>query len=136
MLRILIALGKITLKIKRTAASKRSCNHPSCWQTRQLKTIPTELRYKIAVEEKIFVPSQGLACPIHINGDTWEQANQLIESEHSEFTDAYIADMFKLLSNPPSKYTTKESRMYFTAGIIIFFTDKTYLIIQTAMTRK
>lgn len=57
---------------------------------------------------------------IHINSDTWEQVNQLIESEDSEFKNEYITDMFELLSDPPLKEgTTKESRMYCAALIVI-----------------
>lgn len=101
------------MNIKRTAATKRKCNHPSCWQTKKLKTIPIELRYKIAVDEKVFVPSNAVACQNHINSDAWKNVNQIIESESSEYSKQYLVDMFDLLSNPPSKISeTKESRMY------------------------
>lgn len=105
---------KIQLKIKRTAASRKSCNHPMCGVTRSLKTIPKEKRYQIAVTEGVFIPPNTLACCNHIEIEAWKNVNAFITSEHSDFTKKNIEDMFDLLSNPPVKAgESKESSVYF-----------------------
>lgn len=109
----IIALGSITLKIKRTSSSNRSCNHPLCGLTRNLKMIPKEMRYQIAIDENVFIPINARACSRHISIEAWRNVNTLIVSEEANFTKDYLEDMFKLLSKPPIKtVASKESSMH------------------------
>ena len=55
-------LEKISLNIKRTAASRRKCNYPKCKNKQNLSRIPKELRYQIAIEERVFIPFNVNAC--------------------------------------------------------------------------
>lgn len=96
-------IEKIRLQIKRTGATKGRCNHPLCGVSKHLKVIPQEMRYQIAVEEKVFIPRLAVACSNHIEISTWENVNHLIESDDFQFTKEYLEDMYKLLSNPPAK---------------------------------
>lgn len=106
-------LEKICLKIKRTAASKRKCNFPTCKEKEHLKTIPKEHRYRIAVEENVFIPHLAVSCVNHIEVNAWKQVAQLIE-DNADYTKQYLEDMFQLLSKPPTKIgEAKESSMYF-----------------------
>lgn len=103
---------KIELKIKRTAASRRSFNHPMCGVTRNLVTISKEKRYQIAISEGVFIPLHAVACYNHIEIDSWKNVKELIVPEYSQFTKNYIEDMFELLTNPSVKSgASKESSM-------------------------
>lgn len=103
----------INLKIKRTAESKRSCNHPLCVITTRLTQIPKEMRYRIAVEHKVFIPMNAVVCCNHILSETWLDVNECITSEKCKFTEKHLEEMFQLLSNPPPKTgVSKESSTY------------------------
>ncbi|XP_031622973.1 uncharacterized protein LOC116340560 [Contarinia nasturtii] len=100
----------IHLKIKRTGATKRNCNHPLCGITTRLATIPKEIRYRIAVDYKVYIPSSSVACGNHIQSESWMNVNAIITSEESKFTKQHLEEMFSLLSNPPAKtIISKES---------------------------
>lgn len=108
---IFITLEQIALTIKRTAATKRKYNHPLCGVTRSLHRIPIDIRYRIAVEESVFIPFQSVACTNHIEAESWSNVNSFITPEQY-FTKSLLEDLFQLLSNPPAKNSTsKESSM-------------------------
>lgn len=89
------------------------CSHPQCGVTNQLHKIPKNFRYKITIEEGVYIPPNAIACNNHIEVAVWKNVNLLIESEH-EFTKGFIEDMFKLLSKPSTKSgAPKESSMNF-----------------------
>lgn len=102
------------LSIKRTAVSKRRCNYPSCWHTNGLTNISREMRYRIAVQRKVYIPKYAVACSIHNNLAAWENSNETIEANDHQFRREYIEDMFDLLTNPTTKIVgCLESRMYY-----------------------
>lgn len=112
-------LGTICLNIKRTAASKSKCSFPKCKEKKNLKTIKKEVRYRVAVEEKIYIPQQSVACENHIEAIEWIQVARSME-DHADFTKEYLENMFQLLSNPPKKLDeAKESSIY---SIRFYFT--------------
>lgn len=103
----------ISLKIKRTAFSGARCNFPGCSESKHLKRIPKELRYRIAIEQKVFVPTNSLACAIHISDAEWVDVQSIIVDTNN-FTENYLVDMFQLLTNvPKKKCETLEASMSF-----------------------
>lgn len=88
----------MNLNVKRTAATKSRCNFPDCYRTRDLKTIPKNMRHAIAVDEKIFIPAGVPACSVHINMDAWKDANGKIDAVEYDYSREYLEEMFRLLT--------------------------------------
>lgn len=104
----------ILLKIKRTVASKRRCNHPMCGVTRSLRRLSKEKRYHIVIKERFFIPANSVVCCYHTEVDSWQNVNAFINSDHYDFTEKFVEDMFDLLSNPPlASGASKESSILF-----------------------
>lgn len=104
-------LDKIFLKIKRTISTKSQCCYPSCREKVNLKKISDFVRQSIAVQTKVYVPINAVACPNHSSSEVWLNANSLVTQVGSEFTKEYLEDMFCLLTNNSLKsHTPAESR--------------------------
>lgn len=109
------------MRIKRTGATKANCNHPACGVSSHVTKIPKEVRYRIAVDFKIFIPANSVACGRHIQTEAWNDAKAFITSEQFKYTNDQLDDMFQLLSNPPAKMgISKESSTHIKNDICNF----------------
>lgn len=85
-------------------------------ETKNLSRISKDLRYQICVDKKVFISLNAVACPIHINEQSWSNVREYFyENEEFDFTKNHIQDMFQLLTNPPLKSGPKASRMCFSS---------------------
>lgn len=127
----LYVLAKFFLKIKRTITTKTRCCYPSCKESEHLKTIPDSVRQQIAIQTKVFVPPQAVACPNHFPFDSWLNVSSMIQFDGAEFTKEYLEDMFYLLTNNSLKsYTSAESRKLWIMCVCLTRYSKEQLIFQ------
>lgn len=56
--------------------------------------------HRIAIAEKLFVPSKSLACPLHNKSDAWIGAYNLVEGLEMDFKQCFLEEMFDLLTSP------------------------------------
>lgn len=112
------------LNIKRTTCSNARCTFPTCFSKANLSKISHHFRYTIAVQLKVYVPANARICPNHANIEQWLQVNSLICHPYSEFTKAYIEEMFNFLTNSSIMFGTPESRKKhttFSVSLCVFF---------------
>lgn len=89
------------MKIKRTAFSKARCNFPNCSHATNLSNITNDFRYRVAMDEKVFIPNNSMACTLHMDRSAWKDVFNLI-AESCTFTGKYLEDMFTLLTYQPN----------------------------------
>lgn len=93
-------IGKLQLKIKRTARTKSHCCFPNCKEFKQLKTISKANRHFITTHEKVYIPPCAVACAAHDSIDVWRNCSLLIDEPQHNFTKELMEDMFQILTSP------------------------------------